>query len=114
MTQSPLEGKSLGEGNLEAYIFGYLISLFLTLSAFFVVSEELLTSRFVDMLIIGLAVLQMVAQVIFFLHIANESKPRWNLLLFIFMALVVLIIVFGSIWIMNHLNHNTMPMRMPT
>ncbi len=106
----PLEGKSLGEGNLEAYIFGFIISILLTLASYFLVAEELLTSRFVDMMIIGLAVLQMVAQVIFFLHLGNESKPRWNLILFVFMTVVVVIIVFGSIWIMNHLNYNTMPM----
>jgi len=108
MVESPLEGKSLGEGNFEAYIFGFLISIFLTLASYFIVAEELLTSRFIDMMIIGLAVLQMIAQVIFFLHLGNESAPRWNLQLFLFMLLIVSIVVFGSIWIMEHLNYNTM------
>jgi cytochrome o ubiquinol oxidase operon protein cyoD len=30
----------------------------------------------------------------------------------IFAALVVVILVGGSLWIMTHLNHNMMPMRM--
>jgi len=110
MSESPLEGKSLGEGSFESYLFGFIASLLLTLTSFFLVSEQLLTTNFVDPLIIGLAVIQMVAQVVFFLHLGNESSPRWNLQLFLFMMMVVVIVVFGSIWIMNHLNYNTMPM----
>jgi heme/copper-type cytochrome/quinol oxidase subunit 4 len=44
-----------------------------------------------------------------FLHLGNEAKPRLKLLVFGFMALVVMILVFGSLWIMYSLNY-----RMPT
>ena len=45
----------------------------------------------------------------FFLHLGKETKPRWKLYVFGFMVSVVLIIVFGSIWIMNNLNYRMTP-----
>ena len=63
-------------------------------------------------LIIGIALVQLVVQLIFFLHLLNESKPRWNLIFFISTIGIILIVVVGSVWIMNHLNYNMMPMQM--
>jgi cytochrome o ubiquinol oxidase operon protein cyoD len=43
---------------------------------------------------------------VFFLHLGRESKPRWNLNALLFAVLVVVIIVFGSLWIMHNLNYH--------
>lgn len=56
-----------------------------------------------------LAVAQLLVQLVFFLHMGKESKPRWNAIVFSFMLLVVGIIVIGSIWVMNNLHYNMMP-----
>ena len=56
--------------------------------------------------IIFLAVVQLVVQLVFFLHLGRERQPRWNLLAFAFMAIVLLILVLGSLWIMNNLNYH--------
>ena len=52
-----------------------------------------------------LALLQFTVQMIYFLHLGHESRPRWKLGVFGMMLVVVLIIVFGSLWIMNSLNY---------
>ena len=39
----------------------------------------------------------------------QEAKPRWETLIFCFMVLILLIIVIGSLWIMNDLNERVMP-----
>jgi cytochrome o ubiquinol oxidase operon protein cyoD len=59
--------------------------------------------------IVGLAIIQLFVQLFFFLHLGEESKPRWNLMVLLFAAMVVIIVVFGSLWIMNNLNYNMMP-----
>ena len=56
-----------------------------------------------------LATAQAAAQLIFFMHLGVEEKPRWNLITFWLLALMVFIIVAGSIWIMYHLDYNVMP-----
>jgi plastocyanin len=44
--------------------------------------------------------------VVFFLHLGREKKPRWNLLFLISTIGIILVVVVGSIWIMNHLHYN--------
>ena len=60
--------------------------------------------------ILGLGTLQAVIQLIFFLHLGLESKPHWNLITFLFTALIIVVIVGGSIWIMYNINYNMMLM----
>ena len=59
-----------------------------------------------------LAITQLLVQLVFFLHIDKERKPRWNLAVLLFAALIVFIIVGGSLWIMYHLNYNMSPQQM--
>jgi cytochrome o ubiquinol oxidase operon protein cyoD len=56
----------------------------------------------------GLALAQAIAQLVWFLHLGHESAPRWKLVAFAFMLLVLVILIVGSIWIMNNLNYHTM------
>ncbi len=55
-------------------------------------------------LIIGLAVAQLFVQLIYFLHLGQEKKPRWNVITFAFAAFIVLVLVGGTVWIMYHLD----------
>jgi cytochrome o ubiquinol oxidase operon protein cyoD len=58
--------------------------------------------------IIILAIVQLLVQLIFFMHLASENGPRWKLAVLISTVGIILIVVVGSIWIMNHLNYNMM------
>jgi cytochrome o ubiquinol oxidase operon protein cyoD len=53
----------------------------------------------------SLAFVQVIIQLIFFLHLGEEESPRWNLISFLFMVGVVFIIVAGSLWIMFNLDY---------
>lgn len=96
-----------GNGTLTGYIVGFGLSLLLTLEAYYLVTHHVLTSSRMVIAIGALALLQFIAQLIFFLHLGSETKPRWKLLVFWFMVTVVLIIVVGSIWIMNNLGYHS-------
>lgn len=97
---------------LEAYLAGFILSLLLTVTAFICVINKVFTGRILVLTVIALAIAQLLVQLVFFLHLANEKKPRLNLLVFGFMLLVVGIIVGGSLWIMQHLDYNMMPHQM--
>ena len=92
------------------YSIGFVSSLVLTFGAYSLVSGRLLTGVSLLLLLGGLALIQMIIQLIFFLHVADESRPRFRLLSFGFMTTVLVIVVGGSLWIMHHLNYNMMDM----
>ena len=95
-------------GTLASYTVGFINSLLLTLTVYFIVTTDRLDDTLTVVAVIGLAVLQFIVQLIFFLHMGRETKPRWNLVAFIFMVIMIAIIVVGSLWIMNNLNYNMM------
>ena len=91
-----------------SYIIGFLLSLEFTIAAYLLATNRNLEKQLVIPAIVGLAIAQLLVQLVFFLHLGKESRPRWNLTVLLFAALVVLILVFGSLWIMNNLNYPTM------
>lgn len=99
-------------GSIRHYTVGFVASVFLTMVAYIVVAGHAFDRNITIAIIMGLAVIQLIVQLVFFLHFNQESKPRWNIAAFLFTALVVLIIVGGSLWIMNNLQYNMSPMQM--
>ncbi len=94
--------------NLQAYLLGFFLSLVLTLGAYLLVEKELLTGTTLLLSIVFIGVIQALVQLVLFLHLGREEKPRWNLGMFLFMVLVTSIVVLGSLWIMHNLNVRTM------
>lgn len=89
---------------LRSYVTGFILSVVLTLAAYFIVVEEKFAPRTMLLAVAGLAVIQLIVQLVFFLHLGREKRPRWNLMAFIFAIGVVIIVVFGSLWIMLSLD----------
>ncbi len=90
-------------------VVGFIISILCTCAAYLIVQSHVLRPSIFLGIVAGLGILQTLFQLIFFFHLGVESKPRWNLAMFLFMLLVVILIIGGSIWIMYQLNYNTMP-----
>lgn len=105
MTSSRLElPKGALTGTLNSYLVGFFLSIVLTLAAYFAATESLFTTHIFILVAIGLALVQFVVQLIFFFHLAKETKPRWNLFVFLMMLFIIGIIVGGSLWIMFNLD----------
>lgn len=96
------------EATTRTYVVGFILSIILTLTAFLIVDDGLLTGWGLILTLLGFAIVQLFVQLLFFLHIGREVSPRWRLTTFAFMALILLIIVLGSLWIMSSLNYHTM------
>ncbi len=92
-----------------SYIIGFIASLVLTLVAYFLVAGHRFEGGVLLSAILGLAIIQLLVQLICFLHIGHETGPRWNLAALISTLSVIGIVVVGSLWIMAHLNYNMTP-----
>ncbi len=57
-----------------------------------------------------LAIAQMGVHIAFFLHITTGPDNVNNVMALAFGVLIVLLLIGGSLWIMEHLNHNMMPL----
>lgn len=95
--------------SLKPLVLGLVFSLILILAAYRIVTYYHLTSQILIYTVFFLGIIQALIQLVFFLHLGLESKPHWFLITFSFTVLVLLIVVGGSIWIMNNLNYNLMP-----
>ena len=95
-------------GSKTSYIVGFVLSLFLTLSAYFLATLGVLEKSTLIKTVVALGSLQVIVQLILFLHVGQEEKPYWNLIAFLFMVLVLFILVLGTMWIMNNLQERTM------
>lgn len=89
---------------LGSYIAGFGLSLLFTLSAYLLVVNHAASRNVLIGLVTAFALCQFAVQSFFFLHLGNESKPRWRMGIFFFMLSVVIILVGGSLWIMYSLN----------
>lgn len=97
---------------LASYILGFLLSVILTLLAYLGVINHLFPVNLLLIFIVSLGLIQLVVQLVFFLHLLKEKRPRWNFVIFIATISMILAVVVGSIWIMNHLNYNMTPQSM--
>ena len=95
-----------GHGSFKSYVVGFILSILLTVTPYFIVVNHVFASSIIIAAIVLLAILQLLVQLTFFLHLSSESKPRWNLTAFIFSTLIVAILVAGTMWIMYHLDYN--------
>jgi cytochrome o ubiquinol oxidase subunit IV len=95
-------------GSLKSYLIGFILSLALTSASFFLVSTMLLSGQTLIFAIVGLALMQAISQLLFFLHLGREARPRWETFVFYFMLLILVIIVAGSLWIIYDLNDRVM------
>jgi cytochrome o ubiquinol oxidase operon protein cyoD len=98
-----------GHGSVRGYLVGYVVAALLTIASFLAARTHVLTPSSVTAAITVLAIAQMLVHLIFFLHISTSPNQRTNILAFVVTALVVSMIVAGSLWIMSHLESNMMP-----
>lgn len=95
----------------RGYLIGFLLSVVLTAVPFWLVMTGAIADvGTVAVIIIALAVVQILVHTVCFLHVNSQSEGGWTLLAYAFAAVIVLIVIAGSLWIMYHLNTNMMPM----
>lgn len=96
-------------GTTKSYVIGFLLSLIFTFIPYYLVINQTVWGKTLLATILGFAVVQMVIQITFFLHLGRGPKPNWNLFFFISTVGIILLVVGGSIMIINNLHYNMSP-----
>ena len=99
-------------GSFRLYVSGYVLSIICTLTAYLLVTHHAFFHFWLLVSVVSLALIQFIVQLYFFLHLGKETRPRWKLAVLFFMIMIVLILVIGSLWIMNNLNYRMTPQQM--
>jgi cytochrome o ubiquinol oxidase operon protein cyoD len=59
--------------------------------------------------ILGFAAVQLVVQMVYFLHLNSKAEGGWNMMALVLTLVLLVIVMSGSIWVMHHMNTNMMP-----
>jgi len=105
-TQSPKKG---GHGTMLSYVVGFILSLIFTANAYYAVVSKSITGQALLVAILGFALLQMAVQIFFFLHLGRGPKPLYNVVFFVGTVGIILVVVLGSMFIMDNLHYNMTP-----
>jgi cytochrome o ubiquinol oxidase operon protein cyoD len=104
-------GEGPGHFTRRGYLIGFLLSVVLTAVPFWLVmTGALQDAQVTAIVIIAFAVVQILVHTVCFLHVNTRAEGGWTLMAYAFTAVMVLIVIAGSLWIMYHLNTNMMPM----
>lgn len=98
------------QGAMRSYVIGFALSLICTLIPYYLVTQKVVSgSHNLLLTILAFAFVQVVIQVVFFLHLGRGPKPRWNLYFFVGTLFIVAVVVGGSLLIINNLHYNMSP-----
>ncbi|MFS0558154.1 cytochrome o ubiquinol oxidase subunit IV [Brevibacillus sp. 179-C9.3 HS] len=100
MAQHQNHGGHQGHGSMKEYVIGFILSIVLTIIPLVLVMNQIMSKTATIVTIMIMAVLQFVVQLVFFMHIREGEKPRYNVQTLILGLVLVFTIVAGSLWIM--------------
>jgi cytochrome o ubiquinol oxidase operon protein cyoD len=103
------DAEGIAEG-IRNYLIGLGLAVLLTATSFFIAGTHLVWQPSIPVALIVLAIAQMGVHLVFFLHITTGPENTNNVMALLFGVLIVILVIGGSIWIMNHMNHNMIPM----
>ncbi len=95
---------------LRGYLTGFAAAAVLTVIPFWIVMTGAIPNAVAAAAtIVALAVAQILVHTFAFLHVNARAQDGWTLVAYVFTAVLVVITIGGSLWIMYHLNLNMMP-----
>lgn len=88
------------------YIVGFGAALLLSVGSYLVVTERVMPTAYGAMFVVLVfAAVQLVVQLVCFLHLQVTGHSRDRSVTFGFTILMMLIIVIGSLWVMKNLDY---------
>ena len=105
MHQTHNDAAGAHTGSLRSYCTGFLLSIVLTAIPFALVMTGALPQSATIFCIFSAAVVQIIVQLHYFLHLDTSSAMYWNLMSLLFTFFIIFLFVGGSIWIMYSLHY---------
>ncbi|WP_208278798.1 cytochrome o ubiquinol oxidase subunit IV [Massilia oculi] len=91
------------------YMIGFALSAILTIIPFWLVMGNVLAPETTKWVILAFAGVQLIVQMMYFLHLNSKAEGGWNMMALILTIVILVIVMAGSIWVMHHMNTNMMP-----
>ncbi|KSB88882.1 cytochrome o ubiquinol oxidase subunit IV [Caulobacter vibrioides] len=102
-------GEGGAHGTLKDYVIGFVLAVILTAIPFWLVMADVLPShQMTAVAVMGLAAIQVIVHMIYFLHMNSRSEGGWTMLALVFTLIVVVITLAGSLWVMHNLDTHMM------
>ena len=89
-----------GHGSVKSYAIGFILSVILTVIPFGLVMYPSLPKAMTLWIVLIFAVVQVLVHLVYFLHLDRSQAQRNNVIAFVFAALVIVLLVGLSLWIM--------------
>lgn len=99
-------------GSTVSYVIGFILSLVFTIIPYYLVVNKVFTGGALLAAILGIALVQMTIQLVFFLHFGRGPKPLYNVVFFFATAGVIVITIGASLFIMDNLYRTMSPEEM--
>ena len=96
---------------VRGYVLGLALASALTVASFWAARTHLIYGPGVPIALVVLAVAQMGIHLVFFLHITTAPDNTNNVLALAFGVLIVFVLVFGTVWVMAHMNQNMLALK---
>ena len=102
----PLHPTSNEHKTTQSYIIGFILSLFFTFIPTYLVMQHTISGTLLLLTILGFGVLQMIVQMVFFIHLGRGPKPLYNVVFLLATVVTILVVVGGSVAIIGNLHSN--------
>ncbi|NCC23105.1 MAG: cytochrome o ubiquinol oxidase subunit IV [Alphaproteobacteria bacterium] len=101
-------GTGASHGTVRTYLTGFALCIVLTVIPFWLVMAGTLSKAATIAGVMIAATLQLFVQLHYFLHLDTSSAQRWNVIAIGFAAIIMALVIGGSMWIMWHLHMRMM------
>lgn len=103
-------GTGFPHGTRKSYVTGFVLSAILTAIPFGVVmAGGFASAQFTGFFVLIFAIVQIIVQMIYFLHMSPRSEGGWTVISLVFTIIVLVIAVVGTMWVMYNMDANMMP-----
>ena len=89
-----------GHGSVKSYVIGFILSVILTVIPFGLVMYPSLPKSITLWIVLAFAIIQVLVHLVYFLHMDRSAAQRNNVIAFVFAAIVIVLLVGLSLWIM--------------
>ncbi|VVN45909.1 Cytochrome bo(3) ubiquinol oxidase subunit 4 [Pseudomonas fluorescens] len=89
-----------GHGSYKSYVIGFILSVILTAIPFGLVMYPTLPKSITLLIVLAFAIVQVLVHLVYFLHLDRSAAQRNNVIAFVFAAIVIVLLVGLSLWIM--------------
>jgi cytochrome o ubiquinol oxidase subunit IV len=108
MNHPHIDSTGASRGSFKTYASGFVLSFALTALAFALVMSGTFSRSAALFGIVSAAVVQILVQLHYFLHLDTSSAARWNILALLFALLIMTLFVGGTMWITYNLSYRMM------